>query len=94
MGACAPASPEWQGSSMAFIKVFLTILQVVLSIGLVTGVLLHSAKGEGLAGIGGQAHMFGSQKGVEAGLNKITTGLAIAWFLVAIGLALLGRTGL
>lgn len=79
---------------MAFLKVFLTISQVFLSIALVAGVLLHSAKGEGIAGIGGQAHVFGSQKGVEAGLNKITSGIAAAWILCAIGLALLGRSAL
>lgn len=78
---------------MAFIKVFLTISQVFLSIALIAAVLLHSAKGEGLAGIGGQAHMFGSQKGVEAGLNKITTGIAAGWILVALALAVLTRTG-
>lgn len=79
---------------MAFIKVFLTISQVFLSIALIAAVLLHSAKGEGLAGIGGQAHMFGSQKGVEAGLNRITTVIAVSWILVALGLALMTRTGL
>lgn len=79
---------------MAFIKVFLTISQVFLSIALIAAVLLHSAKGEGLAGIGGQAHMFGSQKGVEAGLNRITTVIAVSWILVALGLAVMSRTGL
>lgn len=78
---------------MAFIQVFLTISQVFLSIALIAAVLLHSAKGEGLAGIGGQAHMFGSQKGVEAGLNRITAGLGTAWILVAIALAVMTRTG-
>lgn len=79
---------------MAFIKVFLTISQVFLSIALIAAVLLHSAKGEGLAGIGGQAHMFGSQKGVEAGLNRITTVIAVSWILVALGLAVMSRTGI
>ena len=78
---------------MSFIQVFLLVCQALLSIGLIVAVLLHSAKGEGLAGIGGQAHVFGSQKGVEAGLNKITAALAVGWFLVAIALAMLGRTG-
>lgn len=78
---------------MSFIEVFLLVSQALLSIGLIVAVMLHSAKGEGLAGIGGQAHVFGSQKGVEAGLNKITSVLAVAWFLVAIALALLSRTG-
>lgn len=77
---------------MKLLTLFLTILQFTLSIALVIGVLLHSAKGEGLAGIGGQAHVFGSQKGVEAGLNRITAITAVLWFLVAIGLALLEKT--
>lgn len=79
---------------MPFFKVFLSISQVFLSIALIVAVLLHSAKGEGLAGIGGQAHMFGSQKGVEAGLNRITTVIAACWILVAIALAVMGRSGL
>lgn len=77
---------------MTFIKVFLTILQVFLSLALIGAVLLHSAKGEGLAGIGGQAHMFGSQKGVEAGLNRITTAIGAAWVVVAILLAVMARS--
>lgn len=77
---------------MAFIKVFLLITQFFLSIALMAAILLHSAKGEGLAGIGGQAHMFGSQKGVEAGLNRITTIISVLWFLDAIVLALMSRT--
>lgn len=79
---------------MPFFKVFLSITQVFLSIALIVAVLLHSAKGEGLAGIGGQAHMFGSQKGVEAGLNRITTIIAGSWILVAILLAVMGRSGI
>lgn len=74
---------------MGFLQIFLTVMQVVLSISLIVAILLHSAKGEGLAGIGGSAHVFGSQKGVEAGLNRVTTVIAVLWFLVAIGLALL-----
>lgn len=41
---------------------------------------MHSAKGEGLAGIGGQAKMFNSQKGLESGLTKFT-GILCAIFL-------------
>ena len=81
---------------MKLLTILLTFLQFTLSIALVDGVLLHSAKGEGLAGIGGQAHVFGSQKGVEAGLNRVTATVAVLWFVVAISLALLVRpdTGL
>ncbi|MBI6546405.1 MAG: preprotein translocase subunit SecG [Cyanobacteria bacterium NC_groundwater_1444_Ag_S-0.65um_54_12] len=76
---------------MKFTQIFLYVLQFTLSFALVIAVLLHSAKGEGLAGIGGQAHIFGSQKGVEAGLNRITAIIAVLWFLVAGLLALLVR---
>lgn len=79
---------------MKLLNFFLLFLQLTLSIALVVGVLLHSAKGEGLAGIGGQAHIFGSQKGVEAGLNRITAIIAVLWFAVAIALALVNRPSL
>lgn len=72
-----------------FVPMALKIFQVVFSIGLIVAVMLHSAKGEGLGAIGGQAKIFGSQKGVEAGLNRLTTGLAILWGLTSLGLALL-----
>ena len=48
----------------------LKVLQLILSLLLVLAVMLHSAKGEGIGAIGGQAKIFGSQKGVEAGLNR------------------------
>lgn len=49
-----------------------------------TAIILHPAKGMGLGGIGSPAQVFGSQKGAEAGLNKITAFIAILWALVAI----------
>ena len=76
---------------MKFLEIVLTALQLTLSLALIVGVLLHSAKGEGLAGIGGSAHVFGSQKGIEAGLNRVTAFITAAWFLTAIGLAILAR---
>lgn len=66
-------------------KLVLLILELVVSLFLIMAVLLHSPKGEGLGAIGGQARMFRAQKGMEDGLNKLTTGLAIAF----LGLALL-----
>lgn len=80
-------------SVMTALQILLTFLEFTLSIALVVAVLLHTAKGEGLAGIGGSAQLFGSQKGVEAGLNRVTSIIAGLWFVVAIGLALLARTG-
>jgi preprotein translocase subunit SecG len=48
---------------------FIQLASAVLTIALI---LLHSAKGEGMGGIGGSARIFGTQKGLEEGLDKIT----------------------
>ena len=55
---------------------------MISALGLILLVLLHSAKGEGLGAIGAQARVFSSQKGMEAGLNKITATFA-GLFLVS-----------
>ena len=40
-------------------------IQIISAILLIVLVLIHSPKGDGIAGIGGSAHMFSSQKGAE-----------------------------
>lgn len=67
----------------------LKVFQVVFSIFLIGAVMMHSAKGEGLGAIGGQAKIFGSQKGVESGLNRLTAIMAISWAGVSMWLAFL-----
>ena len=47
------------------IMVFSAILLIIL-------ILMHSPKGDGIAGIGSAAQMFTSQKSAEKGLNKLT----------------------
>ena len=47
------------------VMVFSAILLIIL-------VLMHSPKGDGIAGIGSAAQMFSSQKSAEKGLNKLT----------------------
>ncbi len=57
-----------------------SVLQVIWSVsafGVVILVLLHSPKGDGIGGIGGQAQLFTSTKSAETTLNRITWGLAI-----------------
>ena len=71
-------------------KGILLILQIISAIALVITVLLHTAKGEGLGGIGGHAKMFGTQKGLEEGLNRITTACAVSFVLISIVLAVIG----
>jgi preprotein translocase subunit SecG len=52
------------------------------AIGLTAMVLLHSPKGDGVAGIGGQAQLFSSTKSAESNLNRIT------WILFIIFMSL------
>ena len=66
----------------------LKIFQVTFSAFLIVAVMLHSAKGAGLGAMGGGGSpVFGSQKGVESGLNMLTTGLVVGWALVSLALA-------
>lgn len=53
-----------------------TIL-VISSILLTFLILIHSPKGDGIAGIGNAAQMFSSQKSAEKGLNKLTAIVAL-----------------
>ena len=51
---------------------FIWTLQILSSIFLVILILLHSPKGDGIAGMGGASQIFASQKSAEKGLNKVT----------------------
>ena len=59
-------------------QIDMTIVQLVEIIWVVSGallvilVLLHSPKGDGIGGIGGQAQLFTSAKSAEKTLNQIT----------------------
>jgi len=67
----------------------LLIVQLVSALILIISVLLHTAKGEGLGGIGGSARLFGSPKGLEQGLDRITWSLAIIFLAVSFLLAII-----
>lgn len=49
------------------------------ALGLIILVLLHSPKGDGIGGIGGQAQLFTSTKSAEKTLNRVTWTLAIVF---------------
>lgn len=70
-------------------KTILFIIEAIAATGLIITILMHAVKGEGLAGIGGQARLFSSQKGMESGLNKITGVLAAIFLLAALFIGLL-----
>ena len=67
----------------------LLVVQFLSALLLIVAVLLHTAKGEGLGGIGGSAKLFGSPKGMEEGLDRITWGLAILFMGISVILAVL-----
>lgn len=64
-------------------------LLTVSALLLITLILMHSPKGDGIAGIGGAANMFASQKSAEKGLNKLTgiiaTIFVVCTFLLGFG---------
>lgn len=54
---------------------------------LIVLVLLHSPKGDGLGGIGGQAQLFTSTKSAEKSLNRITWALSITFIAITVALS-------
>jgi preprotein translocase subunit SecG len=55
----------------------LEIAWLISALSLIVLVLLHSPKGDGIGGIGGQAQLFTSAKSAETSLNRITWILTI-----------------
>ena len=70
-------------------KTVLFVIEALSAVGLIVTILMHSVKGEGLAGIGGQARLFSSQKGMETGLNRMTSVLAGSFLVTALVIGLL-----
>lgn len=68
---------------------FTWIVQIVSAVLLIILILLHSPKGDGIAGMGGASQIFSSQKSAEVGLNKITAYVSavflICTFLLGFG---------
>lgn len=63
------------------------VLQAIWSlsaVGIIILVLLHSPKGDGIGGIGGQAQLFTSAKSAETTLNRITWMLAIIFMGITV----------
>lgn len=63
------------------------VLQAIWSLsalGIIILVLLHSPKGDGIGGIGGQAQLFTSAKSAETTLNRITWSLAILFMGITV----------
>ena len=56
-------------------------IQIISALLLILLILMHSPKGDGIAGFGSAAQMFTSQKSAEKGLNKLTTIIAIVFII-------------
>ena len=69
---------------------FIWTIQIISALLLIVLILMHSPKGDGIAGIGNAAQMFSSQKSAEKGLNKLTGIIAIIFvvcvFLLGFGI--------
>ena len=63
------------------------IIWSVSAFALTAMVLLHSPKGDGIGGIGGQAQLFSSTKSAESNLNRITWGLFLVFITLTIVLS-------
>lgn len=70
----------------------LMILHVVLAIGLIVFVLLHSGKGTGLSSmLGGMSSAASGTTIIEKNLDRITVGLAVGWALTSLLLMIFYR---
>lgn len=72
-------------------ELFLKVLLIIFSIGVITAVLLQEGKSAGLTGAisGGAEHLFGKAKarGMELVLERVTVVLAAGFFILAIAVA-------
>jgi preprotein translocase subunit SecG len=62
--------------------IFVKVAWAVIAASLIFLILLHSPKGDGLGGMGGQAQLFASTKSAETSLNRLT------WILTVLFLGL------
>lgn len=64
---------------------FFLIMQQISAVLLLIAVLLHSAKADGIAGIGGQSSVYGNaQKEMEKGLDQFTLIVAISFMVFSL----------
>jgi preprotein translocase subunit SecG len=67
-------------------------VHVLLAIGLIIFVLLHSGKGTGLSSMfGGMSSAAGGTSIIEKNLDRITIGIAIGWALTSVILMMFYR---
>lgn len=67
-------------------KTFLTVLQVISALGVISTVLLQSGKSAGLSGsiAGGAEQLFGKKKGLDEFLSRITAIMAMLFLVLSL----------
>ncbi len=76
-------------------ELFLQIMLIVTSLGLILGILLHKGKGGGLSSLfggGAQSSLSGSNV-VEKNLDRITLFIGLIWFVCIVGVGLVIKFG-
>lgn len=63
------------------------IIWAVSGVLLIILILLHSPKGDGIGGIGGQAQLFTSTKSAENTLNRVTWALSVIFMGITVVLS-------
>ena len=66
------------------IEQFLQIIWAASAFLLIVFILLHSPKGDGLGGIGGQSQLFTSTKSAENTLNRITWAFSVTFMALTV----------
>ncbi|WP_019502902.1 preprotein translocase subunit SecG [Pseudanabaena sp. PCC 6802] len=67
--------------------IWFKIAWAVIAAILILLILLHSPKGDGLGGIGGQAQLFSSTKSAETTLNRLTWTLTVMFLSLTVALS-------
>ncbi|CEO87693.1 MAG TPA: preprotein translocase subunit SecG [Syntrophaceticus sp.] len=72
-------------------KTILIVLEVLVCLGLITSILMQSGRASGLSGAiaGGAQSILGKKKGLDEFLNKISMGLAAAFFIITLLIAII-----
>jgi preprotein translocase subunit SecG len=82
--------PSKRGDCGLF-KTILIVLEVLVCLGLITSILMQSGRASGLSGAiaGGAQSILGKKKGLDEFLNKISMGLAAAFFIITLLIAII-----
>jgi preprotein translocase subunit SecG len=82
--------PSKRGDCGLF-NTILIVLEVLVCLGLITSILMQSGRASGLSGAiaGGAQSILGKKKGLDEFLNKISMGLAAAFFIITLLIAII-----